>query len=65
MKVKVNGQDRDVSVATVAELVGTLGLPFERVALERNFEIVPRTAWADTSVTDGDRFEIVHFVGGG
>ena len=65
MKVTVNGQQRDVIVGTVADLVGTLGLPSERVALERNFEIVPRTAWAETSVTEGDRFEIVHFVGGG
>jgi thiamine biosynthesis protein ThiS len=49
----------------VAALVEHLGLKPERVAVERNREILPRHCWAETLVTEGDSYEIVHFVGGG
>ena len=53
------------AVADVAALVATLGLDPRKVAVERNLEIVPRSAYAATQLTDGDRIEIVHFIGGG
>lgn len=50
---------------SVAGLVERLGFDSRKVAVERNLEIVPRSAYAATVVADGDRFEIVRFIGGG
>jgi sulfur carrier protein len=50
---------------TVAELLDQLGLPMKGIAVERNREIVPRSAYSVTRLTEGDRIEIVQFVGGG
>jgi thiamine biosynthesis protein ThiS len=64
--IRVNGEHRRVpGGATVAEMVSGLGLDPVRVAVERNLEIVPRSALGEVRVEDGDDFEIVHFVGGG
>ena len=64
--IEVNGEGREVPRGTsVAELLGLLGLSAPKVAVERNEEIVPRSAWADTRLAPGDRLEIVHFIGGG
>jgi sulfur carrier protein len=52
-------------VVTIAALVGALGLDARKVAVERNLEIVPRSTYADTALADGDRIEIVTFIGGG
>ena len=49
----------------VAELVAALGLDARKVAVERNLEIVPRSAYGRTPIADGDRIEIVSFIGGG
>ena len=49
----------------VAGLVVALGLDGRKVAVERNLEIVPRSAYGRTRLTEGDRIEIVHFIGGG
>ena len=49
----------------VTALVTALGFRADRVAIERNGDIVPRSTWAATAVNAGDRFELVHFVGGG
>jgi thiamine biosynthesis protein ThiS len=49
----------------VAALVSHLGLPANRLAIERNLSILPRDAWAKTEVATADRYEIVHLVGGG
>ncbi len=66
VKVEINGQARDVPAGlTVAGLLAHLGITADRVAIERNLEILPRARWDDTSVQPGDRFEVVHFVGGG
>jgi thiamine biosynthesis protein ThiS len=54
------GESPDISA-----LVAALGFRSDRVAIEHNGEIVPRTTWSATSVKGGDRFELVHFVGGG
>src|ERR1700755_2205676 len=65
MKIQINGQDKEVSAATVAELVEQLGLKGDRVAIELNRDIVSRAKWAETLLHEGDKLEMVHFVGGG
>jgi thiazole synthase len=66
LSVQVNGEPRRVPGPTsIAAMLGQLGLDAARVAVERNLEIVPRSALGEVSVEDGDSFEIVHFVGGG
>jgi sulfur carrier protein len=65
----VNGQERSLdgleTGATLELVVAALGLKSDRVAIEWNGEIVPRTGWTDTAMTSGDKLEVVHFVGGG
>lgn len=64
--VTVNGERRTVPAGTtVAGLLDLLGLAPERVAVERNLEIVRRGEYDRTVLRDGDAVEIVHFVGGG
>ena len=66
MRLTINGEDRSFeSALTVEELLGRIGLDHRRVAVERNLAIVPKSAYAETPLDDGDRLEIVHFIGGG
>ena len=65
MKLIINGESKDSSASTLADLVSSLGMKSDRVAGERNRAIVPRGQWSETKLNDGDRLEIVHFVGGG
>lgn len=66
LAVVVNGAARSVRAgATVADLIGELGLEGRRVAVERNRQIVKRADWAATSLEEGDHLEVLHFVGGG
>lgn len=66
MQLTLNGEARAFEgVADVAALVAELGLDPRKVAVERNLEIVPRSAYGRTPLADGDRIEIVHFIGGG
>ena len=69
MEIVLNGQPRtvglDAQTATVEALIAALEMKQDRVAVERNGEIVRRPEWATTAIQSGDRFEIVHFVGGG
>ena len=65
MRIQVNGEHREVEAATILALVEELGLDVRKVAVERNLEIVPRSLHATTALTDGDRVELVQFVGGG
>ena len=66
MTLHINGQAREFTERlTVATLVAELGMKGDRVAVELNLEIVPRATWESTFLKDGDRLEIVHFVGGG
>ncbi|HEY5381938.1 MAG TPA: sulfur carrier protein ThiS [Acidobacteriaceae bacterium] len=69
MKITVNGQPRSLegigSPASLKSVLETLGLRADRIAVELNGEIAPRTLWDERTVADGDRIEIVHFVGGG
>ena len=66
MQVIVNDETRRVPAgATVADLVTALGLGPRRIAVEVNREIVPRAAYGETPLAEGDTIEIIHFVGGG
>lgn len=66
MRLTVNGEERTFqALPDVAALVAALGLDGRKVAVERNLEIVPRSAYGSTALADGDRIEIVHFIGGG
>ncbi len=66
MKLHINGEERSFeSAGTLAELMATLGMKSDRVAVELNRDIVPRDRWLETQLKEGDRLEIVHFVGGG
>ncbi|MHB8484100.1 MAG: sulfur carrier protein ThiS [Candidatus Acidiferrales bacterium] len=66
IQVVINGEPREVPDSlNVAALLAHLGITAERVAIERNRDILPRSVWQETSVQAGDSFEIVHFVGGG
>ncbi len=66
MRLVINGEERGFSeISDIASLVTQLGLDPRKVAVERNLEIVPRSIYAHTALADGDRIEIVHFIGGG
>ena len=63
--IQLNGESRTTTAPDIAALVRELGLAPEKVAVEHNGEIAPRSRLADTALCDGDTLEIVHFVGGG
>lgn len=66
MQVVINGENRNFEAPlTLAGLVQVLGMKTDRVAVELNRDIVPRDQWDRIQLADGDRLEIVHFVGGG
>jgi thiamine biosynthesis protein ThiS len=66
MNLTVNGEARAFTgPPTLAALVESLGLDLRKVAVERNLEVVPRRVLGETPLADGDRIEIVHFIGGG
>jgi thiazole synthase len=66
MRLTINGEDKqfDRSV-TVSQMLAAIGLDARKVAVERNLEIVPRSGYETTELGEGDRIEIVHFIGGG
>jgi len=69
LTIHLNGQPRTfdnlTSPAILASVINSLGLKADRIAVEHNREIVPRAQWPQVQVANGDRLEIVHFVGGG
>jgi thiamine biosynthesis protein ThiS len=66
LTILVNGEEKELAEgSTVAQLIEAVGLRPERLAVELNREIVRRAEWGSTSLSDGDKVEIVHFVGGG
>ena len=66
MQLIINGQPQNVQEALLlSDLIAQLNMKAERVAVERNGAIVPRNDWPQTALQNGDRLEIVHFVGGG
>jgi thiamine biosynthesis protein ThiS len=71
MKLHINGNEGEYAPAsgesslTIAGLIPLLGMKSDRVAVELNRDIVPRDRWSETVLNEGDRLEVVHFVGGG
>ena len=66
MNVTINGERREIPDGlNVASLIERLGMRIDRVAIERNLNILPRAQWQETLVQSNDSFEIVQFVGGG
>ena len=66
MRLQINGETRsELAAGDVAALVAELGLDARKVAVERNLEIVPRSLHGSTPLSEGDRIEMVQFVGGG
>jgi thiamine biosynthesis protein ThiS len=66
LTITINGQDRQFdSALTMSSLLAQLGMKPDRVAVELNRELVPRDRWPSTNLSEGDKLEIVHFVGGG
>ena len=65
MHIEVNGEPKQVSATTVLALIEELGLDARKEAVERNLEIVPKSLHGATAIADGDRIEVVQFVGGG
>ena len=68
LTLRLNGEDRSFDAEagfSVHALLAQLGLDTRKVAVERNEEIVPRSAYAETYLASGDQLEIVHFIGGG
>ena len=66
MQIEVNGEAKEIEEgATLQTLVEQLSIAPERLAIEHNREVVRRADWPSLTLSDGDRVEIVHFVGGG
>jgi len=65
VRIEVNGQGRETAATTILALIEELSLDPRKVAVELNLEIVPRSLHATTPVSDGDKIELVQFVGGG
>ena len=66
MKIFVNGEETHIAdAATVADLIATLELDAQKVAIEKNREVTPRSSHASEKLAEGDHIEIVHFIGGG
>lgn len=66
MRVTVNGEERELPDGlTLETLIAYLALAPDRLAIERNREVVRRADWPQTALREDDRVEIIHFVGGG
>jgi sulfur carrier protein len=65
MKIILNGEPHETEAKTIAALVVGLGLDIRKVAVERNLMLTPRSLHGETPVEEGDRIEVVQFVGGG
>ncbi|MDQ6959572.1 MAG: sulfur carrier protein ThiS [Mariprofundaceae bacterium] len=65
LEIQLNGEPRQVVAANIAELIGELGIERRMIAIERNLEVVPKSAYTGTRLEPGDRIELVHMIGGG
>jgi len=65
MQILLNGESRTFSGSTLADLIAELGLEQRTIAIELNLEVVPRSQHASQPLSEGDRVEIVHMIGGG
>ena len=67
VQIQINGEQREFAQSSIAlsELIEQLSLAPQRIAIELNKEIIRKDDWAKTTIRNGDRIEIVQFVGGG
>jgi sulfur carrier protein len=66
LRIQVNGESQEVpDGSSLEDLIENLSLPRARIAIELNRNVARRAEWATTILAEGDRIEIVHFVGGG
>jgi thiamine biosynthesis protein ThiS len=65
MHITINGEQRQLTPQTMQQLLESLSIDSRKVAVERNGTILPKAEYLMTSLADGDKIEIVHFVGGG
>lgn len=65
MEITVNGEKKSVDPMSVLRYLESVGIDQRRVAVEYNLDILPKDTYETTILKDGDRLEIVHFVGGG
>jgi len=65
MKVTINGEQHTINQSTISQLLENLKIDYKKVAVELNLEILPKDKYGITELNDGDKIEIVHFVGGG
>ena len=66
MNIVLNGEEINIAESlNVMELIDLYELPASKVAVERNLEIVPKSAYVTTMLKENDKIEIVHFIGGG
>ncbi|HEV2699941.1 MAG TPA: sulfur carrier protein ThiS [Terriglobales bacterium] len=66
MTLTINGEEREFpNLASLSDLITQLGMKPDRVAVELNRELISRDRWPATHISNGDKLEIVHFVGGG
>ena len=66
MRIQINGEQREFDgQSRLSDLIETLSLSPERIAIELNQRVVRRTEWPEVVLKEGDRLEIIHFVGGG
>lgn len=63
--IQLNGETHTTQATTLADLVAELGLEKRMIAIERNLEVVPKSAYGTTFLHPGDRIELVHMIGGG
>ncbi len=66
INIRLNGEARDIEAGLdLVQLLGHFSLPSQRIAVELNGRVISRSDWPNTQVSEGDRIEVVHFVGGG
>ena len=66
MEITLNGEKYNLETGSnIVDLIEKLGLNIDKLAIERNLEIVPKSKFAMTIIEEGDKLEIVHFIGGG
>ncbi|MDQ3750513.1 MAG: sulfur carrier protein ThiS [Acidobacteriota bacterium] len=66
MKIIINGKTKEISnEVNIIELLESFSLPKERIAIELNKQVVRKKDWGNIKITDADRIEVIHFVGGG
>jgi len=65
LEIHLNGEQKQVTAANVAELLRELGMENRMIAIERNREVIPKSQYNETVLNHGDRIEVVHMIGGG